>query len=551
MTPALSIGLSFLSCLIIANIASRFKFLPKVTIYIAVGIIFGPSLLNYISDKMVGNLYILKEVALGILLFTVGQEFTLQKIKKIEKKVILVSLFEILATLILVAGGLYLYTKNFSVSIFAGIIATATAPASTLIVLIDQSSDGKLTTYIKGMILINNLFALVMFILFFPFIFFVDFGSPPGGLGHNVLISLWEVFGSVIIGVCIGLIMALWEVKEHKDTNKVMLGFTAVIIAIGLTKVLNLVDMIVFLSIGITYANAAIGQSEMKGIVKKVELPFYVLFFILSGAALHISEIKTAGILGILYIALRTFGKYFGIRLGCNRRKLGKQFTNLLSISMFSHSAIAIGITGFIIVLTGTTFKSNLINVVLASVAIFELAGPVLVKIAVMRSGESTIANVMKSRSVKSRSSIRYVVREMLISLGIIKRKQKNIQNCLIKDTSALNDSTNFKKVLKFIEHSHFDVFPVVDDEGYFVGTISYFDIQDIAFDPFLTDIVTAVDLMVPDLYVDIDLQIEEVISTFKKTNNAFLPAIHIEDEKKHFVGYLSQRDLLSLQVNE
>ncbi len=76
MNPALSIGLAFLSCLIIANLASRFKFLPKVTIYITVGVIFGPSILNYITDALVENLYILKEIALGILLFTVGQEFT-------------------------------------------------------------------------------------------------------------------------------------------------------------------------------------------------------------------------------------------------------------------------------------------------------------------------------------------------------------------------------------------------------------------------------------------------------------------------------------------
>ncbi len=244
---------------------------------------------------------------------------------------------------------------------FAGIIATATAPASTLIVLIDQSSDGKLTTYIKGMILINNLFALVIFILFFPFIYFADFGTPPGGLWHNVLLSIWEVFGSIIIGVAIGLIMALWEVKEHKDAHKIMLGFTAVIIAIGLTKVINLVDMIVFLAIGITYANASIGQSEMKGIVKRIELPFYVLFFILSGAALHVAEIKTAGLLGVLYVVLRAAGKYFGIHFGSKRRNMGKQFTNLLSISMFSHSAIAIGITGFILVLTGQAFINQIL----------------------------------------------------------------------------------------------------------------------------------------------------------------------------------------------
>ncbi len=187
----------------------------------------------------------------------------------------------------------------------------------------------------------------------------------------------------------------------------------------------------------------------------------------------------------------------------------------------------------------------------LASVAVFELAGPVLVKIAVIRSGESTIANVMKSRSVKSRSSIGYVINEMLKSLGIIKQKEKNIQNSLIKDTSALHDYSKFNKVLKFIEHSHFDVFPVVNEQGYFVGAISYFDIQDIAFDPVLTDIVTAMDLMVPNLYVNIDQPIEKVIETFKEINNAFLPAVHFEDGKKHFVGYLSQRDILSLQVKE
>lgn len=550
MNPALSISIAFTASLFVTNFASRFKYLPKVTIYILVGVIMGPSLLHFIPEKLISNLYVIKELALGILLFTVGQEFTIQKIKKIERNVLGISFFEILFTFLLVGGGIYLFTKNFAFAAIAGIIATATAPASTLIVIINQSSEGKLSTYIKGMILINNLFALIIFILAFPFVYYIGFGSPSGGLLNSFYLSLWEIFGSIIIGVLIGFLLSLWEMKEHKDANKVLLGFTGVILAIGLTKLLNLVDMIVFLVVGITYANSSVGQSELKNLVKKIELPFYVLFFILSGAALHVKEIYHAGILGIAYIILRGIGKYFGIKFGCWRKKQNKSFSNQLSLSMFSHSAIAIGITAFLITSTGTKF-SPLITFVLASIAFFEIIGPVLVKIMIIKSGESTIANVMKSRGHKAISSIKYVLKEIFISLGILKEKQKNISNSIIRDTSAIHETANYKKVLKFIEHSHYDVFPVVNNDGYFVGAISYFDIQDIAFDPYLTDIITAVDLMTSELYVNIDESIDKVIKCFKETNNAYLPAVHFSENKMHLIGLLSQRDVLSIQVKD
>jgi Kef-type K+ transport system membrane component KefB len=302
MDDVFGIAVAFAFCIIITNYSSRFKYLPKVTIYLIIGIITGHSVLNFISAQGVDSLYILKEFAHGIMIFIIGQEFTFAKIKKIEKKVFIASLYEIVITFSLVFAGLYLLSSNIYQSIFAGIIATATAPVSTLVVLREQASEGKLTTFIKGMTGISNLFALVLFISIFPLVNHLV--SLPGSAAIktaqvNLFAGIISVAGSIICGVVLGILISLWEVKEHKDANKVFVVFVAIIAAISLSKIFSLNDLIVFIIMGVSHANTTSKKNELKDLVQKVDLPFYVLFFILTGAYLPLKILSTLSIYGM------------------------------------------------------------------------------------------------------------------------------------------------------------------------------------------------------------------------------------------------------------
>ena len=545
MHDVFGITLSLLAAITITSFTARIKYLPKVTIFLLIGILFGPSVLNLLKIQAIDDLFILKEFAHGIMIFIIGQEFTLTQIKKTEKKVFGVSFYEITITLVLVGSGFYLITGSISKSLLAAIIATATAPVSTLVVLREQAAEGKLTTYIKGMTGINNLIALIAFILLYPLIHSIDFSSSVEILRTKLFISLFTVFASTFCGIILGILMALWEVREHKDANKVFIVFVALLLAISFTKMFYLNELIIFFFMGIAYANSTVKKSELKELVQKVDLPFYVLFFILTGAYLPLREIKTMSIYVAAYVILRTAGKYLGIKLGCQRRKLGDRFNRLLPLTMFSHETIAIGLTAFALSVSGTQLKS-FTSVILASIVFFEMMGPVLLKYAVSKSGESPIGNVVSTRGRAPYTSIKEVIKEIFMSIGILKTKQMSIASGLVRDKSALHETADFKRVLKFVEHSPYDAFPVVNEQGYFIGAISYFDIKDVAFDPALIEIVRATDIARSDLYVRIDESIENIVEKFTQNHNAYLPVVEVTDEKPHFIGYLSRRDMMS-----
>ena len=188
-------------------------------------------------------------------------------------------------------------------------------------------------------------------------------------------------------------------------------------------------------------------------------------------------------------------------------------------------------------------------GLVLGSVLVFEVAGPILVKVAVIRSGEVSIVDAVKHKErIASGNQFVAVISEFLSHLGLRKsKKERQLGDMVIKKTQALPMDASFEKITKFIETYQHDSFPIVDKDGFYVGFISFNEIKDAGFDPVMKDLVRAADLITSAVAVDLDDDdIDSAYVKLRDLPNTALPVVkHADDGKRLLVGAITQRELL------
>jgi CBS domain-containing protein len=254
------------------------------------------------------------------------------------------------------------------------------------------------------------------------------------------------------------------------------------------------------------------------------------------------------GAIGGTFLALRTLGKTLGPWLGARWAKLPKGHAKMLSYSLLSQSAIAIAIAT-VLSSRSHPLAEQVMALVLGSVLVFEIAGPILVKVAVIRSGEVSIVDAVKHKErIASGNQFVAVLGEFLGHLGLRKaRKEKQLGDLVIKKHQALPMDASFDKITKFIESYQHDSFPIVDKDGFYVGFISFNEIKDAGFDPVMKDLVRAADLVTSTVAVDLDE--DDVDSAYLKLRdlpNTALPVVkHDEKGRRRLVGAITQRELL------
>ena len=381
--------------------------LPAVTAYLVAGLLIGPFCLGRLnipgfgfqSLEQVELLGIVTETALGFIAFTIGNEFRLSQLKTMGRSAITIGILQAVITTVLVDMvliGLHLcfpQVISVPVAITLGAIASATAPAATLMVVRQYKADGPLTRLLMLVVAIDDAVGLVLFS--------VSFGIATAlSSGHvSVLAVVVEPIVEIILSLGLGSLMGLclnWvEQFFHSRSKRMTISVAFVLLTVGLSSVSFEVAgvhcgfslLLVCMMTGTIFCNICSTSEELMERVDNWVMPLNVLFFVISGAELDLEILAqpVTILVGVIYILARSAGKYYGAAISCKLTKQPKPITDNLGITLLPQAGVALGMA-----MTAASLENGALarNVVLFAVLVYELVGPAMTKRSLLAAGE-------------------------------------------------------------------------------------------------------------------------------------------------------------------
>ena len=386
--------------------------LPAVTGYLLAGIMIGPYCLGALGitglftsmESLSGMAEIVQDVALGFIAFAIGSEFRLSSLKKTGKQATVIGIVQALVAMLLVDGaliGLHFILGEeklpLSVCITLGAIATATAPAATLMVVKQYKAKGPLTNILLPVVALDDAVGLICFAVSIGIAQAVEGGTVSV---ISVLVNpLLEVVLSLLLGSLSGFVFTGVENMFKSNSKRLCLSITFVLLTIALSKLSYTFDnglkisfstLLVCMMLGTIFCNICDSYEELMEKTDKWTMPIFILFFVISGAELEFSIFKdgTVILVGALYIIFRSLGKYIGSFISAKATGCNSNIVKYLGITLLPQAGVSIGmsVTAAAVLATGGTVR----NIVLFAVMIYEMVGPMLTKIALTRAGDIT-----------------------------------------------------------------------------------------------------------------------------------------------------------------
>lgn len=387
MNAMASLGVILLFALLMGHLFKYLR-LPEVTGYIFAGVLVGPGVLGWVNEENLSGLAVFSEVALGLILFSIGTVFDLRRLRESGPRLLKLVLIEAGGTALLVWFAMMVLGQPWRFSLILGITAMETAAATTMMVLREVNSTGPLTDTLISYIGINNVLTLLVFSVavnaFSP--------APQGSAGlaafHAVYPVLWQLFGSLALGYLVGLLLSSWAVKviEHGETLILLIG--CVLLAVGTAILLDLSPLVTSLAVGATMANLSGQTIRTISVLTRTDPPFYAVFFVIAGADLNFGVLKTVGILAPAYVIARLISKLGVSRLAARRLGMPAEIQNTLGLTLLCQAGLAVGLTT-VLRRTFPQTGAAISAVILAAVVIHEVIGPISTRFGLLRSGEA------------------------------------------------------------------------------------------------------------------------------------------------------------------
>ena len=379
------LGIAMVAGLVFSRIVKKVR-LPNVTGFLVAGLLIGPCCLKLVPSEALEGLNIITTVALGFIAFSIGGEFRIASIRAIGKNVIIITLFQSLLAAALVDIVLCVCGFNTSESIILGAIATATAPAATLMVVRQYKAKGELTNTLLPVVAMDDAVGLVVFSVSSAVASTLSSGGPVSVYSMAVK-PLIEIVLSLVSGSLLGLLISVSMRFFHSRSNKLMICIAGVVLGEAVANQFGLSDLLVCMSVGAVFANLRDDALDVMDLCDGWTPPLFMLFFVISGAELDLAALPTVGLLGLIYIVVRSLGKYFGAYLGAVVVKASPNIRRYLGITLLPQAGVAIGMAQMALA-NMPEFGARIQAVVLAATLIYELVGPVATKIALTKASE-------------------------------------------------------------------------------------------------------------------------------------------------------------------
>lgn len=385
--------------------------LPAVTGYLVAGLLIGPYCLGrlgigFASFSQVEALKIISDVSLGFIAFSIGNEFRISELKHTGKQATVIAITQALSATLLVDGFLlalyYLFDLGnkigVSTCITLGAIATATAPAATLMVVNQYKAKGPLTSILLPVVALDDAVGLIVFAISFGIAKSVNSGESLSIISV-VVNPLIEVIGSFALGAAMGYFFTLAEKMFHSNTKRMGVSITFVLFTVALSMLrfdipgtqikIGFSSLLVCMMLGAVFCNICDYSEDMMNRVDKWTAPLFVLFFVLSGAELDLGVFGSGTVvaIGIAYVVARSAGKYFGATASAKLMNCPPQVCRHLGVTLLPQAGVALGMSVTAAEVLGAEGKI-IRSITLFAVLIYELVGPMLTKIALTKAGE-------------------------------------------------------------------------------------------------------------------------------------------------------------------
>lgn len=421
MNILLSVSIALLAGLLMTRAFKPLK-LPAVTAYLIAGVLIGPYCLGALhidglgfgSMEEVSSLGVISQVALGFIAFSIGSEFRLDDLKKIGKQAFVIGVFQALVATVFVDLALFavhvMMPDKLSLPqvITLGAIATATAPAATLMVVRQYKANGPLTKLLLPIVALDDAVGLIVFAVSFGIAKTLVSGSVD--IVSIIVNPIVEIVCSLLLGAIMGWLLTQLEKLFNSNTNRLNMTIAFVVMTVALSNLkfeagsihIGFSSLLVCMMLGTVFCNICPLSEEMMNRSDKWTSPLLALFFVISGAELELSvfaDIAIVGI-GVVYILFRSLGKYCGAFVSAKATKCAPQICKYLGITLLPQAGVALGMCTTAMQLGE---HGNLIrNITLFAVLIYELVGPMMTKMALTAAGDiQPMSDEVKNRRQK------------------------------------------------------------------------------------------------------------------------------------------------------
>ena len=382
------LALILLSGLIFGRAVKMIR-LPNVTGYLIAGLLIGPYVFKLVPLDIVTGLELISEIALAFIAFSIGSEFKLTFLKKVGTVSIVIAVFAALAATVLVSVVLIAFGFNTEISLLLGTIASATAPAATVMVVRQYKAKGPVTETLMSVVALDDAVALMLFGFV---VAMVNIMKNPGesSLLLSILAPLVEILGSILLGFVLGFLFTIPLRYFKKDSNRLIIIAAFIFLGSSLATMLGLSPLLLCMSIGAMLVNISNSSNSILKLADSITPPIFLMFFVISGMELDISILPQVGLIGILYIIFRVIGKVAGAYIGAVISKAPVTVKKYIGYTLIPQAGVAIGLSlmaSRLVPEYGQTIRA----VVLSATLIYELIGPAITKIALQKAGEIKI----------------------------------------------------------------------------------------------------------------------------------------------------------------
>ena len=402
----LSLSIALLSGLVLSRLAKKIN-LPAVTAYLVAGVLIGPFCLGALNLPGVGITHdqltgftIISDVALGFIAFSMGNEFRVEQLKKIGKKATIIGIFQAVFTTFCVDAfliGLHFIMKDkfpLSSAIVLGAVATATAPAATLMVVRQYKAKGPVTDMLLPVVAIDDAVGLMVFAISFGIAKSISVGNVD--VLSIVIEPLLEVVLSLILGFVMGYLFSFTEKFFHSRSKRMAVSVTFVLLTVGLSNLhfevanihIGFSSLLTCMMLGTVFCNICDFSEELMDRADRWTAPILILFFVISGAELDLSVFSNIAIVivGVVYIISRSIGKCSGAYISSKATKCDPNIVKYLGITLLPQAGVALGMA-----LKSTELGASgeiVRNITLFAVLVYEIFGPYLTKVALTKAGD-------------------------------------------------------------------------------------------------------------------------------------------------------------------
>jgi len=391
-----SVGLLLFTGYFFGKLANKVK-LPAITGHIVAGLILGESVLHLFPHTIALQLNSVTEIALGLIAITIGAEFDLVRLRKTGSRILIITLFEALFAFIAVFFALWAFGVDLRYALLLGAIATATAPAATVIIVRELRARGPFVDHLYGVVAFDDSVCVILFSIIFAVISPMLMGGAVTGYGVFIGIghALGEILLSSLLGLAAGFVFHFIVRKKHQPNEILIVSIAIIFLATSIAIALGLSLLIANMMLGATLVNLSSKNRRVFHVLEPITPPIFALFFILAGTELNLKVFTQVQVvfMGMIYLVARFAGKYSGAYTAAVLTKAPAAIRKYLGFCLFPQAGVAIGLVLFVqtspvLMEAPPAVQSMLVlivNVVLFSIFINELVGPSITRFGVTK----------------------------------------------------------------------------------------------------------------------------------------------------------------------